>query len=69
MASTSAETDHTLKQEVRDRLTTNRKCEVFDTFTAGGDVVVRTDGKLRKIGNNTGVLYEMQTVVPSLYHP
>lgn len=69
VASTGAETDHTLKQEVRDRLTTNRKCEIFDTFTAGGDVIVRTDGKSRKIGGNNGVLYEVQTVVPSLYQP
>lgn len=69
VASTGAETDHTLKPEVRDRLTTNRKCEIFDTFTAGGDVIVRTDGKSRKIGGNNGVLYEVQTVVPSLYQP
>ena len=68
VASTAGETDHTLKQEVRDRLTTNRQCEIFDTFTSGGDVIVRTDGKSRKIGGNTGVLYEVQTVVPSLYN-
>ena len=67
VASTSAETDHTLKQEVKDRLTDNRKCEIRDTFIAGGDVILRADGKSRKIGGNDGVLYEVQTVVPGRY--
>ena len=67
VASTAAETDHTLKQEVRDRLTANRKCEIRDTFTAGGDVVIRTDGKTRNIGGKDGVLYEVGVVKPSRY--
>ena len=67
VASTAAETDHTLKQEVRDRLTANRQCEIRDTFIAGGDVVVRTDGKLRTIGGNAGVLYEIGVIKPSSY--
>lgn len=69
IASTSRETDHTLKQEVRDRLTKTRPCQIFDTFTSGGDIIVRTDGKSRTIGGNDGVLYEVQTVVPGLYQP
>ena len=71
VASTSVKTDHTLKQEVKDHLTDNgnRKCEIRDTFTERGDIVVRTDGKSRKIGSNEGVLYEVQSVVPGRYKP
>ena len=69
VASTSAKTDHTVKQEVIDNLTHNRKCEMLDTFTAGGDIVVRTDGKSRKIGGHDGVLYEVAVRKPGLYQP
>ena len=66
VASTSAKKDHTLKQEVKDHLTDkgNHKCEIRDTFTSGGNVIIRTDGKSRKIGGNDGVLYEIAIIKP-----
>lgn len=70
VASCSKKKDHTLKPEVKQRLTKNRRCEVRDTNTEGGDVIVRTDGKSRTLGGNTGVLYEIQTTTPGAFpHP
>ena len=65
VASSTTDADHRLEQDVRGRLA--RYAEVFDTATANGDVVVRTDGKLQTIEGKQGVLFEVETISPGLY--
>lgn len=65
VASCSAAADHRLEQDVRRRLA--GYAEIFDTATANGDVVVRTDGKLATVGGKRGILFEVETVGPGQY--
>lgn len=57
VASTAADPTHRLEPAVRTRLGGNT--EIRDTFTNGGDVIVRTDGQRRQSAGHTGVVYEV----------
>lgn len=80
VASTGTDDGHRLETDVKDRLLgrkkvngelvpATRKCEIRDTHSEGGDVIVRTDGKKRTIEGIKGVLYEIEVVKPGRYHP
>ncbi|MCH8025493.1 MAG: MBL fold metallo-hydrolase [Chloroflexi bacterium] len=58
VASTSEKTDHSLKAAVRGRL--RQHGVAFDTHRTGGDIIVRTDGKRRKLDGKYGILYEVE---------
>ncbi len=62
VASTSQKTDHSLKQQVRARLGLDNVA--LDTHKTGGDIIVRTDGKRRKLGGTYGILYEVEESSP-----
>ena len=64
IASTSHAADHRLEKQVRDRLTNSK---IFDTATSGGDIVIRTDGKIHSIEGEEGVLYEVEEIGPGLF--
>lgn len=55
IASTSPDSDHRLEDDVRERL--KKYGKVYDTATVGGDIIVRTDGVTRELGNRKGILY------------
>ncbi|MBI3853086.1 MAG: hypothetical protein HY298_22780 [Verrucomicrobia bacterium] len=65
VATSTTDADHRLEQDVRGRLA--QYAEVFDTATANGDVIVRTDGKLQAIEGKQGILFEVETISPGLY--
>ena len=57
-ASTSQDPDHRLEPEVRTHL--GQGVKIFDTFTEGGDFIIRTDGQRWVSGGQTGVVYEVR---------
>lgn len=65
VASSAPDPDHRLEQVVRNRLGQN--CEIRDTSTDGGDIIVTTDGMRRKFGGQTGVLYEVRIEQPGWF--
>ena len=65
VASTSQDSGHRLEQEVRDRLGQGTK--IFDTFTEGGDIIIRTDGRRRESRGGTGVVYEVRIDQPGWF--
>ena len=65
VASTSQDPGHRLEPEVRERL--GQGTEVFDTFTDGGDIIIRTDGQRRESGGQTGVVYEVRIEQPGWF--
>ncbi len=65
VASTAGDHGHELDQQTRDRLGPGP--QVFDTFTAGGDIIIRTDGKQRESGGQDGVIYEVEIVQPGWF--
>ncbi len=65
VASTSQDSSHRLEPEVRNRL--GQGTEIFDTFTAGGDIIIRTDGQRRESGGHTGVVYEVRIETPGWF--
>lgn len=72
VASSSKDPDHRLESAVRTRLEDGGKAKVFDTANAGGnnlsgDVIVRTDGVTRSLNGKTGILFEVETVVPGRF--
>lgn len=69
MASTGNDDGHRLEPSVRLRLArgTRGRVRVWDTYTADGDVIVRTDGRTRTVGGRKGVLYEVRVERPGWY--
>lgn len=67
VASTGEDTGHSLEQDVRDRLGPHGVA--LDTHTTGGDIIVRTDGKRRKLGGKYGILYEVEESSPGRLKP
>lgn len=65
VASTSQDPGHRLEPEVRDRL--EQGTEIFDTFTDGGDIIIRTDGQRRESGGQIGVVYEVRIERPGWF--
>jgi competence protein ComEC len=64
VASTARASDHRLDASVRTRLEAFGR--VYDTYTNGGDITVRTDGVWRALAGKEGVLYELQIRKPGL---
>lgn len=66
VASTAADEGHRLESVVKARLDAYGKS--FDTLGAGGDIIIRTDGRARSIGSVSGVLYEVSVEKPGWYY-
>jgi competence protein ComEC len=64
VASTASQSNHRLESEVRTRL--EEQGAVFDTFTAGGDITVRTDGVQRLWSGHQGILVEVEVAKPGI---
>lgn len=62
VASTGPDPEHRLEEAVRQRL--GDDVEIFDTYTTGGDITVRTDGRWRTLNGDEGVLYQVERVRP-----
>ncbi len=67
VASSHGDEGHRLERVVRDRL--NAFGQVYDTFTTGGDIVVRTDGVWRTVDHKAGILYEVEIAKPGRLIP
>ena len=67
VASSDAASSHRLEQDVRDRLAPYGV--VFDTHTVDGDIIVRTDGKRRRLDGKYGILYEIEESSPGRVMP
>ncbi|MCH8010796.1 MAG: hypothetical protein IIA61_02425 [Candidatus Marinimicrobia bacterium] len=60
VASTSDHATHRLEEDVKERIRSEMPdALILDTSTANGDLVIRTDGKIRTVGNNNGVVYDV----------
>ena len=64
VASTAEDVDHRLERVVKRRL--RPFGVVFDTYGIGRHITVRTDGFQRLLGENLGVLFEVELSLPGV---
>jgi len=67
VSSSTSDPHHRLEQKVKNRLSLHGT-KIFDTHV-DGDIIVRSDGHEWESDGDSGILYEIETNNPGIFHP